>query len=144
MKVVVSGGRKFRNKTFIRKSLLMIHQEVNFSELIHGDAYGVDKICGAWAKDNNITVRPCPADWDDVDSEGAVVRYRRDGTPYNLLAGPIRNESMIIEYMPDLAIIFPGGTGTQDMRERCMEASIEIADMAMIHDHLKKSESFHF
>ena len=55
----------------------------------------------------------CPARWDDLDTPPVVIRYRRDGTPYNAAAGGIRN-AFILTWRPRVCLSFPGGSGTAD------------------------------
>lgn len=95
------------------------------SVVIHGDAQGLDRTA-AWVAQNvfGIVVQPFPADWSDVTAPGAVIRYRR-GVPYNALAGHWRNQAMIDNGKPDWGMVFPGGTGTDDMRLRLQIAGIQ-------------------
>lgn len=98
MKVIVCGGRDFTDTGFIYKTLDKYHKVNQFSELIEGDARGVDRIAGYWARKNKINNRKFPANWH----------------LYGKAAGFIRNREMIFEN-PELIIAFPGGAGTNQM-----------------------------
>lgn len=128
--LVVTGGRRFTETVFIFDALLAAYRTLQFSELIHGDADGVDKICGIWARGNGIVERATPADWGNL--EGVPVRHirkRPDGTRYNVQAGFQRNDKMAKTMGATHGLIFPGGNGTFDMAERMKEAGLSIRDL---------------
>ena len=50
LKVVVCGGRSFDDADFIFGSLDRLHAEYAFDTVIEGDARGVNRIAGAWAR----------------------------------------------------------------------------------------------
>jgi len=125
-RVVVTGGRDFDDRVFIYSALNEVLDELGFSYLIEGDAPGLDKIAGLWARQTlgaagNIKV---PADWSNIETTGAVVKTRKDGTAYNALAGHQRNQQMLEEERPDFALVFPGNAGTRDMLGRIEKAGI--------------------
>ena len=76
-------------------------------------------MAGDWAAANHVEVKAYPADWEDVDAPGAVVKERADGTKYNLRAGPDRNRKMATLHIHDIdmgvAFITPKSKGTHDM-----------------------------
>lgn len=96
MKVVVCGGRAFDDADFIFEELDRLHAQHAFGTLIEGDARGVDRIAGAWARSRNIALIEFPADWKKEGRHAAL----------------IRNERMLREGQPDLVIAFPGAQGT--------------------------------
>lgn len=110
MRVLVTGGREFSDAKVIHDLLSMVHKETPLTTLIHGNAKGVDRICGEWAEDNGIEVISCPANW------------KRHGRA----AGMIRNQQMLKDHTPDLLVAFPGGPGTANMIERARLAGIQI------------------
>lgn len=67
-----------------------------------------------------------PAKWDDLDHPDAVIKTRKDGTKYNVMAGFIRNKEMLVEGKPDLVIAFPGGNGTDNMIDLADKAGIKV------------------
>jgi len=129
MRVVVTGGRDFRDTPKAFAALDALHARRPITLLIEGEADGLDSRARVWAKRRGVPLLPMPAPWDDVDHSAAVVRYRRDGTPYDVNAGPRRNQQMIDEGMPDFALVFAGGSGTADMRARIVAAGIEFEDV---------------
>jgi hypothetical protein len=110
MRVLVTGGREFEDRTRLVEVLDRLHQERGVTSLIHGAAKGADTLAGEWAESHGISVLACPADWR---------RYRR-------AAGPIRNKQMLIEHSPDLVVAFPGGTGTAHMISLAEKAGVEV------------------
>lgn len=111
LRLVVTGGRYYSNEATVAWALNTLHQRDGIELLIHGDASGGDRLCGAWATTNHIACQPCAADWNDM-SEPCVVKYRRDGSPYNALAGFNRNQQMIDVWQPNYAVAFHGNNGT--------------------------------
>lgn len=123
MKVLVYGGRAYRNRKRLFDELDKLHADEPIECVIHGDANGADRLGKAWAKWSRILDIRFPARWEDVGVPGAVVRYRSDGTAYNVIAGFQRNQQMA-DQLPDVAIECPGGSGTADMRKRLIKVGI--------------------
>jgi hypothetical protein len=111
MRVLVCGGRDYRDAAALDGFLKFWHLRLQFTEVIHGAARGADRLAGAWAQRNRIPVRPFPADWDR----------------YGMRAGPVRNQQML-DQKPDLVIAFPGGRGTADMVRRARAAGLEVIE----------------
>lgn len=103
MKLLVAGGRDFDNKDVVYEILDEIHRVFEIDELCHGNAAGADKLAGRWAIERGVPWTGYPADW----------------RKWGKAAGPIRNQQMLDDFKPDMALFFPGGTGTADMRTRC-------------------------
>lgn len=110
MRVLVCGGRAFDDEWLLNRTLDELHAVEPFEVVIHGTATGADSLADAWAKRNKIDVLRYPADWK---------RYGNS-------AGPIRNQQMIDEGHPDIAIAFKGGRGTRDMIEKCRQARLPL------------------
>lgn len=98
-RVLVFGGRDFTNVEEIYDVLDRVHARRSITTLIHGGAAGVDTLGGRWGADRGVLVVVYPANWKR----------------YGLAAGPIRNEQMLREGLPDAAIAFPGGRDTANM-----------------------------
>ena len=130
MRVVVTGGRTYAETARVFSILDAFHAVRPITVLIEGEADGLDKRAKAWARRNKVEVAAYPARWDDIDRPEAVVRYRRDGTPYDAAAGGRRNQEMIDDGKPDHGLVFPGGTGTADMRRRLVAAGIPFDDVS--------------
>lgn len=110
MRMVVCGGRHFLDFRWLCDVLDAIHASRGpVSCLIEGDATGVDELAGNWARMHGIECVAVRAEW---------MRYGRS-------AGPRCNQA-IIAMRPDLAVAFPGGTGTADMVRRAKTAGIEV------------------
>lgn len=125
MRCLVFGGRDFRDKEHLWAKLDEIHAVTPITELIHGDASGADTLGGQWGIARHVKVTAFPALWGGIHLPGAVIKYRRDGKPYNAKAGFDRNQKMA-DYGPDLAVMAPGGNGTRDMRSRLKCEVLEI------------------
>lgn len=111
-KVVICGGRDFTDTEFIYRELDRLHKELQISLVIEGDARGVDRIAGYWARRNKITNKKMCADW------------HKDGRS----AGFIRN-IMMLNQNPDYVIVFPGGKGTAHTRKNALEKGLNVIDI---------------
>lgn len=107
MRVAVTGGRDFDNLGLVLSTLDHLPKDTT---IIEGGAIGADFLCRCVAKYFGMKVETFPADW------------KENGRA----AGFIRNQQVIDEGQPDLGIVFPGGTGTEDMKYRLMKAGIPI------------------
>lgn len=112
MRVLVCGGREYNNYEEIRRVLDHIHKHRYIDLLINGAALGADKLSSLWA-----------------DRAGVhYVEYLADWNAYGRGAGHVRNHIMLEEGKPHLVIAFPGGKGTQDMKDIALKAGIEVLD----------------
>jgi hypothetical protein len=100
MKALVCGGRTFEYRLFIWRRLDSLHKRFNITLVITGGARGADFEGILWAKSREIPFKIYHAHWD----------------LYGKSAGYIRNEKMLEEEKPDVVIAFPGGVGTDHMR----------------------------
>lgn len=114
MKILVCGGREWRNYNFVDCILTLAHSKNPIDLLIHGGCRGVDTLAGQWALAKGIHQAAVPALWD---------YYRKQGR--HAVAGALRNEAMLI-LKPDGVIAFPGGAGTADMVRRARKAGIKV------------------
>ncbi len=109
-RVAVTGGRDFRDRSYVYTVLDRVHQASTVSVLLVGDARGADTHALNWALARGIPFLVFRADWN---SKG-------------LAAGPLRNQDIIDTGRPDLVVSFPGGRGTADMLNRARRAGIEL------------------
>lgn len=110
MRVLVCGGRDYRNIAFVWRELNAIHAQTPITGLMHGGAKGADAAARDWAATKpEIERYVCHADWET----------------HGRAAGPIRNEKMLT-WSPDLVVAFPGGVGTSDMVSRAMKAGVRV------------------
>lgn len=103
MRLLVSGYRYFNDYNVIEREILKILNKDEKHTIIHGNCQGVDLIADDIAKKNNwerFIFRP---DWS-----------------IGKKAGPIRNQKMIDEGKPDMALLFmsENSRGTVDMKNR--------------------------
>jgi hypothetical protein len=92
-------------REFIFRVLDKIHRQRGILCIISGCADGADDAGLEWAELNRIP----------------VARFevtRREWKEQGRSAGPKRNQGMLDEGLPDVAVEFPGGAGTADMRRR--------------------------
>lgn len=103
MKVLVTGGRKYKNINKVRKTLAMVDSKKKITLIIHGDAAGSDTLCDKVAEEMGIPTKKYPITKEEWDTIGKS-------------AGPKRNCRMLDEN-PDifLVIAFPGNNGTSHM-----------------------------
>ena len=115
MRILVTGGRHYDDRTEVRRVLNLIHHSVGISCVIHGACHlgGADMLAQYWADDNKVHQYPVP------------VRSHQDGIwP---AAGPRRNSRMLVEAAPiDYGIAFPGDRGTRDMIGKLRAAEIPV------------------
>lgn len=97
-RVIVTGGRKYADKSAVYDALDTAHRLRPIGTLVHGGASGADELAASWALDNDVVPEPHKASW----------------TILGRSAGPIRNREMA-RAGADLLIAFPGGDGTSDM-----------------------------
>jgi hypothetical protein len=120
MRVLVYGGRDFTNKRLAFNALDLLHKEYGFTLVIDGMARGADTLGFKWAQDQGLPSERYPADWN---------RYQN-------AAGPIRNQQMIDEGKPDIAVAFPGGNGTSDMTKRLLNHGILVKTIVVTKKHI--------
>jgi len=109
MRVLVCGGRNYSDQQAVYDALDELHRVRKFELVIAGGARGADTLAEQWAKDRAIPTKIYQADWETLGRK----------------AGPIRNQRMLDEGLPQLVIAFPGGRGTADMTSRAREAAVE-------------------
>lgn len=119
MRVIICGGRGFRDRRLAFQSLDKIHDRIGITMVIEGGQRifegrrpvgGADYWGEQWAISCGIPVQTVPADW------------RRWGSA----AGPIRNDEMLRVWKPDAVVAFEGGPGTADMVDRALRANKRV------------------
>jgi len=119
VKVLVCGGRKFKDYEFLCGELDRLHGEIWMSLVIEGGALGADRLARDWANARGIPVVTFDADWKK----------------HGLTAGPVRNRKMLAEGKPGLVVAFPGGSGTADMIRVAKFAKVPVLNLAQaLHD----------
>lgn len=110
LRVLVCGGRTFRDRAMVFAALDCIHGDTPIRCIIEGGAKGADAFAYAWAKSRGVQVATYCAEWGKLGKA----------------AGPVRNQRMVAKGKPDLCIAFPGNRGTADMVRRCKAAGVEV------------------
>lgn len=134
MRVLVCGGRFYNRVATFGIAMDRIHDEILRWDpptvVIHGKCKtGADDMAQTWADNHGYPVLPFPAKWKDLSHPDAVIRFLRDGTSYDAMAGPRRNQQAIDEGKPDIGVAFPGDRGTNDMVDRLKKANIRLIDL---------------
>ena len=113
IRLLVTGGRDFKDSRLVFETLDAIQAEKGIALLIHGGATGADQLAQSWCLD-----RGCWSECYAISAE----EWRRVGRK----AGPLRNARMIAEGRPDMIVAFPGGAGTADCVRQAKAAGVEV------------------
>ena len=110
MRLGVTGGRDYTDEkcvaSLMSKALARYGKDL---VVVHGAARGLDTLVDQWCKRNKVAVEPHPALWD----------------LHGKSAGILRNQEMVASGL-DALLSFPGGRGTADMTQRCVNAGIPV------------------
>ena len=80
MKVIVAGGRDFKDYDLLKSTLDGFQQEYgNITEVVSGTAKGVDKLGEKYANENNIPIKRFVPDWQGLGKKAGHVRNRQMG-----------------------------------------------------------------
>lgn len=110
-RILIYGGRYYADAAKAFTFLDSIAARHAIDEVIQGDCpTGADAFARAWARANKHRLSRFPANWQT----------------HGRAAGPIRNQEMIDERKPTLAVEFPGNRGTADMARRLKKAGVPI------------------
>ena len=111
MRVLFCGDRDWTDALMIEVAVVKLPSN---TVIIHGACRGADRIAGREGERHGFEVIPFPAEWDK----------------YHKAAGPIRNEQMINEGLPDIVYAFHDhldqSTGTRDMIDKAESAGIPV------------------
>lgn len=120
MKVLVCGGRDYREREKVFATLDDLNALHRIDTIIHGAAEGADILAGEWARERGVKEWTFPAEW---------AKYGRS-------AGPRRNGRMLHEGKPDLVVAFAGGKGTKNMVDKSTKAGLQVVriDRPTYHD----------
>lgn len=129
MNLIIAGGRDFDNWHLLWESLERILKDTDKSTItiFCGMAKGADTLGKQYALLNNIPVKPFPADWDNLDAPGAVIKTTKSGKKYNSKAGILRNQEMIDAGATHLVAYWDQKSkGTADMIKRATKSGLAV------------------
>lgn len=111
MKIVVTGGRDYRNNPKLRSIL----KKLNPNTLLVGDCpTGADHYAREWALDSiDVTCTIFRADWDS----------------YGKSAGPRRNVEMLEAAGNAIVLAFKGGRGTAHCVSEALKRGIPVLEV---------------
>lgn len=113
MRIIVSGGRTYRDSGRVRSTLLGLRRKYGINlTIVEGGASGADQLAGQIADELGLYHETHHANWKQ----------------HGKAAGPIRNARML-ETGAQLLVTFPGGAGTLDMATRARKAGIEVQEI---------------
>jgi hypothetical protein len=116
MRLLVTGGREYRDRAKVFATLDHVHKAKGIDVLIHGGCSGADSLADEWAERHHVLREPYPVpDWVWVVLGNA--------------AGPKRNQCMVSMGKPDGAVAFPGGAGTASCVECCKAAGVKVLEV---------------
>lgn len=110
MRLLVCGGRDYRDEETVFLILDRIHIKRGIDCIIAGGAPGADTLAAKWARSRRV----------------ALEEYRADWETHGKAAGPIRNRQMLREGKPDGVVAFPGGGGTLSMIAMARKAGVLV------------------
>jgi hypothetical protein len=120
---VIYGGRDWDDQEVMDRVLDGLHEVRRFSLVVNGGQvsrdrevgrlWGADWQASVWAASRGVPVRWFYANWS---GEGRK-------------AGPLRNQRMVDEGLPEVGVQFPGGRGTRDMRRKMKAAGIRVIEV---------------
>jgi len=110
MKVIIAGGRDFIPLLKHKSWLVGVLSQIEAKTIICGMAKGADQFGKEIAIDLGLMVSCYPADWDK----------------YGKSAGYRRNVEMA--KVADACILFPGGRGTEHMRNIAIEYGLKLIE----------------
>ncbi len=103
---------------------------------------GADAMIVQWCQEKGYPWSEFPADWKDISSPNAVIKYR-NGKPYNVLAGFNRNAEMA-DIATDLITFYDGvSPGTRDMIELGRDKKLHVLTIYVdINDDMKRKQQW--
>lgn len=121
MKVLVCGGRRFRDRGLLHTRLDALHQARPISCVISGaqryyhvrEFIGADWLAIEWALRRQLPFMGYPAQWGVF---GPSAGFKRN--------------TVMVELRPDLVVAFAGGSGTADTVAKARKAGIEVMEVA--------------
>lgn len=124
-RVIIAGGRDFNDYGLLKRKCDKILENKESVIVVSGKAKGADSLGEEYAKEKGHKIDSYPADWNDMN-EPCVVRKRKDGSEYNVLAGHNRNQKMADVADALIAFWNEKSSGTKDMIDRANKKGIPV------------------
>ena len=64
MRILVCGGRRYRDRERVDAVLDRVHREKGITVLIHGYSKGADALAHEWACRHHVPIKGFAAEWD--------------------------------------------------------------------------------
>ena len=127
MKVVIAGGRDFKDYELLCKVCDHKLQNLDNVEIVSGKASGADTLGERYAKERGWPIKEFPAKWNDIeDRPDWQIGTNKFGKKYWKLAGLYRNECMAA-YGNALIAFWDGeSSGTGSMIEFAEKEGLKI------------------
>jgi len=114
--ILVCGGREYSNWNKFRDTITSVLEDCPSNAtpcIVQGGAKGADFMAKIFAISRGILYLEYPANWKE----------------YGRSAGHIRNQEMLDSNYINIGIVFPGGRGTQDMKNKLVKNNIDIVEV---------------
>lgn len=127
MKTIIAGSRTLKDFSLIAKAVA--YSGFQITELVCGEAPGIDLLGRRWAQSQDIPIASFPALWDDLKVKDCVKKRRPDGKFYNVLAGFNRNKAMAAYAEALIAIVDTNSEsrGTHHMIEEAQKRGLKVS-----------------
>lgn len=117
-RILVGGGRNYSDHKTLYAILDHFQRVLRFTAVVEGGAWGADHLARQWCDNRGVQVFTVWANW----------------TGNGKAAGPLRNELALDIFNPDEVILFPGGKGTDDMRQRATRRGTRVIEAERFDD----------
>ncbi len=109
-KVIIAGGRDFKNYPLLCRVCDHMLKNQSEVEIVSGMANGADALGQLYSLEKKYKVKPFPADWDKLKSS----------------AGPVRNKEMA-KYADALIAFWDGKSrGTENMIQEAKNNNLKV------------------
>lgn len=126
MRTIIAGSRSLSDLTPVIQAINASGWDKEISVIISGGAKGVDRSGEYLGKAVlNVAVEVYPADWDNLDAPGAVIKVQ-NGRKYNARAGHDRNLKMAVIADALIAIWDGKSPGTKDMIDIATQKGLKV------------------
>lgn len=133
IRLIVTGGRYYKDAPHIHFTLNRLHAHLGIAELFEGAGGNTDKAAWFWRMAHKIPGQRFPANWEAPCLPTCRPNHRRypgnNQHSYCPAAGIYRNHRMYDTVLPTLVAAFPGGNGTADMTDYSLSNGTPVLKM---------------